>query len=212
LTTLAITGSRAFAVLVVAMLAAGATIRLTASGTPASAQAAAYAEIDATQTQALPAGGPQRAVVQFYRAVIRGRYDQAFAVSAEARWRPGRGGQPELAGVQNRHAFVAALNDEIGEGGMRVGVARFAVGEPMAPHRNDLMLSQVVRALSARTAVGRRVVVPVSGRLVGMCEISGFRHRAVVAQVNGRWTVLLPGQRHPNEPHFEQWFLDRNRI
>jgi hypothetical protein len=189
---------RTFTVLAVAAVAVGAGVRV--------AGHVEYAVVGADRQQALPAGGPQRAVVAFYQSVIHGRYEQAQALSLEPRWRAARSGGVRADGLQGGRAFVAALDDEIGTEGMRVGIARFAVGRTQAAPQ-DAPERAALGELPTGAHVGDVVSIPVSGRLVGMCEISRIGHRAVAAQVDGRWLVLLPGRRHPNDPHFERWFL-----
>jgi hypothetical protein len=205
--TVRLSAMRTFTGAAVAVVAVGAAVRLAGGGTEARASGdAEYAVVGADRPQALPPGGPQRAVVAFYESVIHGRYAQAHALSLEPRWSAARGGTLRADGLQGGGAFVAALDDEIGTEGMRVGVARFAVGRTR-PAAQDAPERVALAELPAGARVGNVVSIAVSGRLVGMCEISRISHRAVAAQVDGRWRVLLPGRRRPNAPHFERWFL-----
>jgi hypothetical protein len=201
-------GTRSGVAALAVALAVGALIRVAPGGESARAKTTSSAEIDATHEQALPAGGPQRAVVEFYRSVIRGRYSAAFALSVEPRWRPDTSGDPVVAGLQSRRAFVRALDDEIGPEGMRVGVARMTVGRPRGlGAATGVPALRALAEASPGARVRAAVAVHISGHLVGMCEISGFSHDAVAARVTGRWKVLLPGRRRANEPHFERWFI-----
>jgi hypothetical protein len=195
--------TRALTALALAAVVAGGAVRLTAGGadTASAANEADYAVIGAEPEQPLPRSGPERAVVEFYRSVIHGQYRRAHELSFEPVWRGG--GRPVPVGLQSSDGFVRAMDDEIGPGGMRVGVARFAVGKPRVLTGNAGELVALDEAGVPKTDV---VSVPVSGQLVGMCEISKFAHRAVAAKVDGSWRVLLPGRKQPNEPHFEKWF------
>ena len=171
-----------------------------------------YVVIDNGDHSPKPQNAMAGTVVDFYRAVINAEFAHAYDLSMENRW-----GTTSVVGLQPRAPFVAALNDEIGSEGLPVGIVRLAVDweRPLHIGANTMQTYpelQTLRFVSAGTRISSPQLAHVSGRLVGNCAISGFARTDVVVQINGQWKVLLPGRRHPNDPHFEEWFLPHTHM
>lgn len=177
-----------------------------------SASAPTYEVINNGDESPAPQDAAARAVVGFYRGVINGDFDTSYGTSLENRWQDTPGSAPRVTGLQTHRSFTAALNEEVGSEGMPVGIMRLAVDwerpfHPSATAVRDYPELLTLRFLPHGTRVSAIRLAHVSGHLVGNCQIAGFARTDVVAQVNGRWKVLLPGRKRAGDPHFEEWFL-----
>jgi hypothetical protein len=171
-----------------------------------------YMVIDSGDESPAPQNARARVVVDFYRAVINGDFDQAFDLSRENRW-VDRPGQPaRVVGLTSRATFVNALDGEIGSEGLPAGIVRLAVDweRPLSrattPSQDGPEL-QALQDLPSGTRIGAVYQEHITGKLVGACSIGTFSRTDIVARLNGAWRLLLPGQVRPQDPHFEVWFL-----
>lgn len=204
-----------FPVVLLAGIALGAALRVgTTVGATAEASEPTFEIINSGDRSPAPKTPLARAVVGFYRSVIGGDFARAHALSLEGRWADSPGSR--LVGIESRGAFVSALDDEIGREGLRVGIARLAVDwtaplRPSSPARASDPELRSLRFLPRGARVEALAEAHVSGRLVGNCSIGTFERTTLVARIDGRWKVLLPGRQGRNAAHFEEWFLQRDR-
>ncbi|MGI8563196.1 MAG: hypothetical protein ACR2MZ_06500 [Candidatus Dormibacter sp.] len=148
-----------------------------------------------------------RATVTFYRSVIQGQFDRAYDLSVELRQTGS-----EAGGLTSRQDFVASLRQEIGPDGLPVGIAALKVDweRPFSPASVATKEVPELAALRWLPGQSRLMLARVSGQLVGNCAIGTFFRTDVLAEVGGRWKVLLPGRAATSAAHFETWFLPRS--
>jgi hypothetical protein len=155
-------------------------------------------------------------VLDFYAAVDKGRYADAYAMALENRWSPGADGAPEVAGLATEAEFVDSLARELGANGMGLNIIAIQAleevrlsAEEKAPEFYPELLT--LESLPAGQRVKHVYRVHVAGTLLGRCSRWDWSKHILVAEVQGGgWRVLLPGVQAPYQPHYEEWFLDRS--
>lgn len=155
-------------------------------------------------------------VLDFYRAVDKGRYAEAFALALENRWSQSADGAYQVDGLTTEDQFVAALTGELGATGMELNivsleaadVALLPAAEQMPERHPEL---QTLKHLPAGMRAERVYRVYIKGTLLGRCSRWDWDKHVLVARLKGDgWRVLLPGVKAPHQPHNEEWFLDRS--
>jgi hypothetical protein len=155
-------------------------------------------------------------VLDFYRAVDKGRYAEAFALALEDRWSESADGAYQVDGLVSEDQFVTALTDELGANGMELNIISIQAVDQVALSPAEQMPERhpelgTLKFLPAPTRVERVYRVYVKGTLLGRCSRWDWDKHVLVAQFKGQgWRVLLPGVKGPHQPHNEEWFLDRN--
>ena len=155
-------------------------------------------------------------VLDFYRAVDKGRYAEAFALALENRWSESADGGYQVDGLASEDQFVTALTDELGANGMELNLISIeAVDQVFLPPAEQMPEKhpelRTLKFLPAGTRAGRVYQVYVKGTLLGRCSRWDWDKHVLVAQLRGDGLrILLPGVKGPRQPHNEEWFLDRN--
>jgi hypothetical protein len=154
-----------------------------------------------------PAGSPELAAQSFYAALAAGDWASAWDVSVEPAWpqagtaawtdEVAAGESP--AGWTARDAFVQRCRDDIGSG-IRLNSV---TATPGSRQRGRAGLD-LARALGAR----RVAAVHVSGHMLGACLIYRWEKDLEVAEMGGRWKVILPGTRPARQGFHREWFSD----
>jgi hypothetical protein len=183
-------------------LAAGAAIRL-AGGLPLVGTDLVFGAPAAAAPVAR--GSPEQAVLSFYERLRDGDWAGAWDLSVEPSW-PGAAraawgdevaaaGRP--SGWTTKDQFVRRCGEEIGSGIRLNGVAAGA-GNARAAEAGR----EVAASLGAAGVRG----VHVSGHMLGACLIYRWEKDLEVAEVGGRWKVLLPGTKAARAPFHDAWF------
>jgi hypothetical protein len=195
-------------------VAAGVVIRL-AAGLPLVGTDLAF-EGPPRAGPAAP-GSPEQAVQSFYAALAAGDYAAAWEASVEPAW-PGADGAPwaaEVAAVTRpagwtaKDAFVRRCSDDIGSGIRLNSVSAVAAaGEAPGQELDGAPAGALDGGLAG--ALGARQVraVHVSGHMLGACLIYRWEKDLAVADVGGKWKVILPGTKAAREPFHRAWFAD----
>lgn len=159
----------------------------------------------------------QRAVLDFYNLVDKGRYTEAYQLSFENRWVKSENGTYSTTGLITQDEFVDVLSNEIGGNGMGlniinievVGQSPLAADQWMSAARPEL---QILKSLPDDVQVQGIYEVEVGGVLLGRCSRWDWHDKVLVAKLSGAngWRLLLPGSLESTSPHHEEWFLDRD--
>ena len=155
-------------------------------------------------------------VLDFYRAVDKGRYAEAFALALENRWSESADGGYQVDGLASEDQFVTALTDELGANGMELNIISIeAVDQVVLPPAEQMPEKHpelgTLQFLPAGTRIEHIYRAYVKGTLLGRCSRWDWDKHVLVVQLKGQgWRVLLPGVKGPHQPHNEEWFLDRN--
>jgi hypothetical protein len=160
-----------------------------------------------------PAGGtPEAAAASFYAFIQQGRYDEAWEVSLEPAWPDARGATyvaevragPAATGWTARADFVSRCDSELGAGLKLNGVQ--AVPLPSPPDTPE------ARAAGALGSGVRLYGVHASGHMLGACLIYRWDKDLTVAEVGGRYRVVLPGAKGARATFHEAWFSNVSLI
>ena len=157
-----------------------------------------------------PAGGAELTVLAFYENLGKGDYAKAWALSLEPAWAAGRSvsyGNEQLQsssvpGWTSEADFVSRCKDDIGEG-MRLNEIRVE------------RLATLPRGQSAPLAVlkaDRLIGVKASGRMLGACLIYRWDRDLVVAEVGGKYRVVLPGTKPAKSFFHQSWFSNLSLV
>ena len=195
----------------------GGGLRLTAGGSIPPSTATALELPSAT-----PARGPEpvppevsATVLDFYNAVDKGRYAEAYALALENHWSQAADGAAQVDGLATEDKFVSLLTDELGANGMSLNIiaiepldqALFTPAETDAEKYPEL---RILDFLPSGAGVTHLYQVHMGGTLLGRCSRWDWSKHVLVAQLDDAgWRVLLPGMKGPYKPHYEEWFLDR---
>ncbi len=165
---------------------------------------------DTVITRELPPEAVQQ-VLDFYRAVDKGRYVEAFQISLENHWQVGE--TPTVDRLTHEDEFVAALDKELGAKGMGLNIVaiqpvtqtvvlRSEIDSAVYP---ELAVLDVLPAGAKAAELGR---VQLTGTLLGRCSRWNWERDVLVVNLPGQgWRVLLPGVRKAFRPHNADWFL-----
>ncbi len=154
-------------------------------------------------------------VLDFYAAVDKGRYADAYAVALENHWSPGADGAPQVIGLATEEEFVDSLAKELGANGMGLNIIAIQALEEVRLSAEEKVPELYPELLTLESLpAGQRVKhvyrVHLAGTLLGRCSRWDWSKHILVAEVQGYgWRVLLPGVQVPYQPHYEEWFLDR---
>lgn len=155
-------------------------------------------------------------VLDFYAAVDKGRYADAYAVALENHWSPGADGAPEAIGLATEEEFVDSLAKELGANGMGLNIIAIQALEEVRLSAEERIPELYPELLTLESLpAGQRIKhvyrVHVAGTLLGRCSRWDWSKHLLVAELQGDgWRVLLPGVQAPYQPHYEEWFLDRS--
>ena len=192
--------------LVAGALLAGAVVRF-AGGMPLIGTDLVFgsaAAPDRAGPAGAPEGSPEEAAVAFYTLLQSGTYGAAWDISVEPSWPGARnaawgdavqaGGRP--AGWTGKDEFVRRCAEELGTGIKLNGIS----AEPGSSLPGD--------ALAAAAGATHVRAVRVRGHMLGACLIYRWEKDLAVAEVGGKWKVLLPGTKTAREPFHQSWFSD----
>jgi hypothetical protein len=204
---------RAAAPLLIGVIVLGAAVRfvggvpllqtdllMTSDGSVSAAGAAA-----AGAGEGVGAAAPELAAVSFYSFLQRGDYKKAWEVAIEPDW-PGSFGasyqqevapSPRAAGWTTQADFVRRCADDIGSGMKLNGIT--VVRLPSPPESPE---GRAVAALGASRIYGVRA----SGHMLGACLIYRWDRDLVVAEIGGRYKVVLPGTKAARASFHQDWF------
>ena len=155
------------------------------------------------------------AVLDFYNAVDKGRYADAYGLTLENHWSQAGSDVSEVDGLTTEDQFVSSLTDELGANGMSLNIIAIqTLDQTPLPRaeRNPEVYPELLalESLPAGARVEQVYRVHVGGTLLGRCSRWDWSKQILIAKVKGdRWRVLLPGVKGPYQPHYEEWFLDR---
>ncbi len=108
------------------------------------------------------------------------------------------GSHGPTGGWTARDEFVRRCGTDIGAGIRLNGVSAAAAGARSAG----------TRELAAALGASRVRAVHVSGHMLGACLIYRWEKDLAVAEIGGRWKVILPGTKPAREPFHQSWFSD----
>lgn len=160
----------------------------------------------------LPAEATQLAL-NFYQAVDKGRYADAYATALENHWQAGDA--PLVDRLTEAEEFVTALQDELGENGMGLNIIAIQAVTHTVVLREELdpVRYPELEALAFLPAglklkqIGR---IELAGVLLGRCSRWDWSRDALVAQFSDeKWRLLLPGVHEAHGLHSADWFLPR---
>ena len=206
-----------FILVCIALFLVGGGLRLATGGLslPWAAVAAGFPGAASTGRSEQVPSEAGTIVLDFYRAVDKGRYADAYALALENRWSQAAGDASEAVGLTAEDQFVNSLTDELGANGMSLNIISIDMFD-MAPLPSVEQKPEVypelrtLRFLPAGTRVASVYRVHVGGTLLGRCSRWDWSKQVLVAQLKGKgWRVLLPGVKGRYQPHYEEWFLDR---
>jgi hypothetical protein len=205
---------RAAAPLLVGVIALGAVVRwavgvpllhtdLLMGGPAAGATATADAPASAI--------GPEAAAVSFYQFLQRGEYGKAWEVSLEPDWAGGPNASymkeiapsAQASGWTTEPDFVRRCTDDIGSG-MKLNAVQ-VVRLPAVP---DTPESKAASALGASRLYGVRA----TGHMLGACMIYRWERDLVVAEIGGRYRVILPGTKAARASFHQEWFSNLSLV
>jgi hypothetical protein len=178
---------------------------------------AAAAGLPAASGAALVPPEVAETALQFYHAVDKGRYVDAYALALENQWAQNSGGTAQVTGLTSEAQFVNALTNELGDNGESLNIISLDALETdvLPPAEQSVERYPELAALQnlpAGAQVERVYEVRLGGTLLGRCSRWDFAKHVRVAELNGQagFRLLLPGVKAPNQPHNEEWFLDRS--
>jgi len=166
------------------------------------------------ESESMPVEG-SNAVLDFYNAVDKGRYADAYDLTLENHWSQAGGDVSEVDGLTTEDQFVSSLTDELGANGMSLNIIAIQTLDqtplPRAERNPEVYPElSVLESLPAGARVEQVYRVHVGGTLLGRCSRWDWSKHILIAKVKGDgWRVLLPGVKGPYQPHYEEWFLDR---
>jgi hypothetical protein len=202
---------KAGAPLLISVIALGAVVRW-AGGVPLlhtdlamSPEASGLPEAGAAGGAPANAAGPEAAAMSFYSCLQRGDYGNAWRVSLEPDWAGAASAtyqkevEPSASAVgwTTETDFVRRCADDIGS-----GIKLNAVRVVRLPAPPDSPESRAVSALGATHLFGVRA----SGHMLGACMIYRWERDLVVADVGGRYRVVLPGTKAARASFHQDWF------
>jgi hypothetical protein len=209
---------KASALLLVGVLLVGAAVRLV-GGVP-------LLQTDLLLTPATPGlddaagsasnggqsdGTPEGAAASFYQFVQQGEYGKAWNVALEPDW-PGAREASYLhavaatdrpAGWTVQDQFVRRCSDDIGSG---VRLNAIQVDRMESPP--DSPEARAARRLGATRLFG----VHASGQMLGACLIYRWDRNLVVAEIGGRYKVVLPGTKAARSLFHQEWFSNLSLV
>lgn len=154
-------------------------------------------------------------VLDFYNAVDKGRYAEAYALTLETHWSQTADGVSQVDGLTTEDQFVSSLTDELGANGMSLNIIAIQTLDQIPlplVERNPEVYPELLalESLPAGARVEQVYRVLVGGTLLGRCSRWDWSKHVLIAKVKGDGLrVLLPGVKGPYQPHHEEWFLDR---
>jgi hypothetical protein len=145
------------------------------------------------------------AAASFYSFLQGGEYKKAWEVSLEPDWAGALTASylkevapsPHTVGWTTEEDFVRRCDSDIGSG-MKLNAIQ-VVRLPSAPETPE---GRAVSALGAFRLYGVRA----SGHMLGACMIYHWERDLVVAEVAGRYRVILPGTKAARESFHQEWF------
>jgi hypothetical protein len=160
---------------------------------------------------AAAAGAPELAAASFYAFLQQGQYERAWEVAVEPDWQGVRGASylqeitpsPRAAGWTTEADFVRRCAGDIGSG-MKLNGVR-VVRLPSPPETPE---GRAVSALGATRLYGVRA----SGHMLGACLIYRWDRDLVVAEIGGRYKVVLPGTKAARTSFHEEWFSNLSLV
>jgi hypothetical protein len=213
---------RAGAPLLIGVIALGAAVRLVGGvplvqtdlvmGPEASDVAAAAGAPAAGAPAAVGASGaPEAAAASFYSFLQQGEYDKAWEVSLEPEWAGSSTASygkeiapsPRASGWTRETDFIRRCADDIGPG-MKLNAVE-VVRLPSVPETPE---GRAVSALGASRLFGVRA----RGHMLGACMIYRWERDLVVAEIGGRYKVLLPGTKAARASFHQEWFSNLSLI
>jgi hypothetical protein len=154
---------------------------------------------------AAEAGAPEAAAASFYSFLQRGEFENAWKVSLEPHWAAAGGAtyQQEVtpsasaSGWTTENDFARRCADDIGS-----GIKLNAVQVIRLPAPPETPEARAVSAIGATRLFGVRA----SGHMLGACLIYHWERDLVVAEVGGRYRVILPGTKSARASFHQDWF------
>lgn len=196
--------------LAVFVLGAGLRVGAGATGLPWSpARARGQPEVTAANRE-LPAEAAQQ-VLEFYRAVDKGRYADAYALALENHWQKGETLQVDR--LVQEDEFVSALENELGANGMALNIIAIQAVTQTLVSRQELDAARypelkALDVLPGRTEAVQLGRVQLAGTLLGRCSRWDWTRDILVAELPDLgWRLLLPGVRKAHGLHSPDWFL-----
>ena len=217
---------RAVAPLLIGVIALGATVRLVGGvsllqtdllmsreSTGPEAESAAGAVVGAAGAVAGAAavGAPELAAASFYTFLQQGEYNKAWEVSLEPDWAGALEASYLKEVAPSSHAsgwtteadFVRRCDSDIGSG-MKLNAIQ-VIRLPSAPETPG---GRAVSALGASRLYGVRA----SGHMLGACMIYRWERDLVVAEIGGRYKVILPGTKAARASFHQEWLSNLSLI
>ena len=174
------------------------------AGVGATAEAGAAAPAEAP-------GAPELAAASFYAFLQQGEYDKAWEVALEPDW-PGALGasymqevapSPRASGWTTQADFVRRCADDIGSGIKLNGTQVVRL-----PTLQESPEGRAAAALGATRLYGVRA----SGHMLSACLIYRWDRDLVVADIGGRYKVVLPGTKAARASFHQEWFSNLSLV
>ncbi len=160
---------------------------------------------------AAAAGAPELAAASFYSFLQQGEYKKAWEVSLEPDWAGALTASylkevapsPQASGWTTEADFVRRCDSDIGSG-MKLNAVQ-VVRLPSAPETPE---GRAVSALGASRLYGVRA----SGHMLGACLIYRWERDLVVAEIGGRYRVILPGTKAARASFHQEWLSNLSLV
>ena len=156
-------------------------------------------------------GAPEMAAASFYGFLKQGDYEKAWEVAVEPDW-PGTLGASykkevtsslRATGWTTEIDFVRRCVEDIGSGMKLNGIQ--VVRLPSPPESPE---GRAASALGASRLYGVRA----SGHMLGACLIYRWDRDLVVAEIGGRYKVVLPGTKAARASFHQEWFSNLSLV
>jgi hypothetical protein len=212
---------RAGAPVLIGVIALGAAVRLVGGVpllqtdllmSPEGTGAAAGTGAGAGAAPEAAAGAPELAAASFYSFLQQGEYGKAWEVSLEPDWADARTASYVKEIAPSSHAsgwttetdFVRRCAEDIGSSAMKLNSIE-VVRLPSVPETPE---GKAVSALGVSRLYGVRA----RGHMLGACMIYRWERDLVVAEIDGRYKVVLPGTKAARASFHQEWFSNLSLV
>ena len=197
-----------YLLLIAALVAVGTGFRLAAGssavGKPTPAPGASLTTPAISEGDAATAA---QTVLDFYKLIDEGSFEEASALTVEIQWQWQEGGDPAPVSLKSRERFVADSEQELGARGGFISIFeafaktdRSAPADPISPELDAL------RGLAGAPKIDRVAWVDTNGTVKLNCGIRGWSRRMAVVETAGSWKLLLPRPDLVKHSRVQAWF------
>ena len=196
-----------FKVYFILFLVLGAIIRIVSEGDLIFSD---LVYIKKSRVEDINVSSPIDVVIAFYSYIDSGQYEKAWEISVEPEWikeSPGNLYKQKIEadcsnfnGFTSKEDFVRRSRDEIGPAGSWLSIQNIEA-EPVQESPTGIK-NCVKDALNN----ARAYTVLVRGQILGACGIYEWRKYVTVFEIDGRYRILLPGEKKAKALFYQEWF------